>query len=445
MQDAGRAGACRCSWRSCCLGLAPLARAEGGPPGLVSWGHQTLVLAPGEATTLQVTFANLPLRRFTLLVESGGAPCDLNVRRDVDGSLLYDLRDEVRHELDVPWGTGESLTAVLTAGPAGGSYDVSFWGPPAADHKRAYSYHVNRALESHAAGDLRRRPRPLPRRPATGPGRRGRGAAPARPRRRRPTGRPRVAGFDRDPARRGGRTGRRRPPLRGAGRPRRGLRGGAGRRDGRPGAQRPRRTAPRPRQSRAGARSYEAARELGLPPDLRRRRGRGPGATARSSSVDRSLAAARRCGTFAAAPVPGAAARRHACGWSSSARRRLSGAASSPIRRCSYRTLEARGHTIHWAAFREQYPRFLFPGTEQTGQTAEWLLRPNLPRFVPWSPWSWWRTARDLRAWAPEAVVVQYWLPFFAPGFWGVLAACASTTPGDLRAGQRGSARDVSA
>jgi hypothetical protein len=130
-----------------------LLRAEGGPPGLVSWGHQMRLLAPGEAVTLQVDFANLPLRRFTLLVESGGAACHLNVRRDRDGSLLHDARDEVRHEVDVPWGTGESLTAVLTAGSAGGTFDLSFWGPPADDHKRAYSYHVNRALEAHAAGD----------------------------------------------------------------------------------------------------------------------------------------------------------------------------------------------------------------------------------------------------------------------------------------------------
>lgn len=86
-----------------------------------------------------------------------------------------------------------------------------------------------------------------------------------------------------------------------------------------------------------------------------------------------------------------------------------------------YRTLEARGHTIHWSSFRQQYPRFLFPGTEQTGPTADWLLRPNTPRFVPWSPVSWWRTARDILAWQPDAVVVQFWLPFFAPGYWGVL------------------------
>ena len=133
--------------------LASLARGEGGPPGLVSWGHQSRLLAPGEAVTVQVNFANLPLRRFTFLVESSGAVCHLNVRRDLDGGLLHDQRDEVRHEVDVPWGEGESLTAVLTAGAAGGTFDVSFWGPPADAHKRAYSYHVNRALEAHAAGD----------------------------------------------------------------------------------------------------------------------------------------------------------------------------------------------------------------------------------------------------------------------------------------------------
>jgi hypothetical protein len=136
------------------LVLAHLAPAEGGPPGLVSWGHQTRTLASGEAATLQVVFANLPLRRFTLLVESAGAPCHLNVRRDRDGSLLHDAGGETRHQVDVPWGEGESLTAVLTAGPGGGAYDVSFWGPPPGDHRRAYSYHVNRALEAHAAGDL---------------------------------------------------------------------------------------------------------------------------------------------------------------------------------------------------------------------------------------------------------------------------------------------------
>ena len=84
------------------------------------------------------------------------------------------------------------------------------------------------------------------------------------------------------------------------------------------------------------------------------------------------------------------------------------------------RTLVARGHNVFWASFRKQYPKFLFPGTEQEGETAAWLDHPQTPRFVPWSPWSWWRTYRDLAAAAPRAVVIKYWIPFFAPGFFVV-------------------------
>ena len=84
------------------------------------------------------------------------------------------------------------------------------------------------------------------------------------------------------------------------------------------------------------------------------------------------------------------------------------------------RVLAGRGHSVFWASFRKQYPKFLFPGTEQEGECAAWLDLPNSPRFVPWSPWSWWKTARDLEREAPDAVVIKYWIPFFAPGFFGV-------------------------
>ena len=84
------------------------------------------------------------------------------------------------------------------------------------------------------------------------------------------------------------------------------------------------------------------------------------------------------------------------------------------------RILLERGHTVFWASFRRQYPKFLFPGTEQEGSCAAWLNLPNSPRFVPWSPWSWWKTAGDLQREAPAAVVIKFWIPFFAPGFFAV-------------------------
>lgn len=84
------------------------------------------------------------------------------------------------------------------------------------------------------------------------------------------------------------------------------------------------------------------------------------------------------------------------------------------------RVLADRGHSVFWASFKRQYPKFLFPGTEQEGETAAWLDLPNTPRFIPWSPWSWWRTCRDLERAGVETVIIKYWIPFFAPGFFGV-------------------------
>ncbi len=84
------------------------------------------------------------------------------------------------------------------------------------------------------------------------------------------------------------------------------------------------------------------------------------------------------------------------------------------------RVLKKRGHEVFWASFRHQYPGFLFPGSQQEGETADWLKQPNQRRFVPWSPWSWWRAARDIKAQVPDALIIKYWLPFFAPGFFGV-------------------------
>jgi len=84
------------------------------------------------------------------------------------------------------------------------------------------------------------------------------------------------------------------------------------------------------------------------------------------------------------------------------------------------RVLKERGNSVFWASFRKQYPGFLFPGSKQEGETAAWLNHPNVQNFVPWSPWSWWKAARSIEAQAPDAVVIKYWLPFFAPGFFAV-------------------------
>lgn len=138
-----------------CL-LIGQAGAVSPPGGMVRWGEQSYRLEAGASTSLRVDFAQIPVRRWVLILESDGTPCHLNVRRVADGSLLYDERDLVEHEVDVPWGTGESLSAVIRNGRRAGVFAVSIWGPPRDGYLRSYGYDVNRALESLAAGDRAR-------------------------------------------------------------------------------------------------------------------------------------------------------------------------------------------------------------------------------------------------------------------------------------------------
>jgi len=86
-----------------------------------------------------------------------------------------------------------------------------------------------------------------------------------------------------------------------------------------------------------------------------------------------------------------------------------------------YRTLQNRGHDLHWTGFLRQYPSLIFPGSSQEGPTAPWLDCPSKRLFVPWDPWSWRRCAGDLLDFRPDGVVARWWLPFFAPGFWDVM------------------------
>lgn len=139
-----------------CLALALLvasAPAVQPPPGLVVWGTETYTLEAGESLQFHVDFEQIPVRRWLLLIEGDVRRSHLNLRRAADGRLVYDQRNESRHQVEIPWGAGESLSGVLTAARDGGAFAISLWGPPRDQYLQAYGYEVNRALESLAAGD----------------------------------------------------------------------------------------------------------------------------------------------------------------------------------------------------------------------------------------------------------------------------------------------------
>ena len=67
--------------------------------------------------------------------------------------------------------------------------------------------------------------------------------------------------------------------------------------------------------------------------------------------------------------------------------------------------------------FTRQYPRIFFPGTSQRDDAAPRPRFPTAALLDSIGPSSWRRTAAHLERWAPGAVVLKWWMPFFAPAF----------------------------
>lgn len=78
-------------------------------------------------------------------------------------------------------------------------------------------------------------------------------------------------------------------------------------------------------------------------------------------------------------------------------------------------------HKVTHIGFRRQYPRWLFGGRSDRDPSAP-AREGRAERILdPFDPFSWWRTARRLAALSPDLIVVQWWVPFWAPSFGGVL------------------------
>ncbi len=79
-------------------------------------------------------------------------------------------------------------------------------------------------------------------------------------------------------------------------------------------------------------------------------------------------------------------------------------------------TLESHA-AVSAVTFTRQYPDFLFPGTSQLDAGAPRPRFPTTAMLDSIAPWSWRRTAAHLERFAPGAVLLKWWMPFFAPSF----------------------------
>lgn len=86
-----------------------------------------------------------------------------------------------------------------------------------------------------------------------------------------------------------------------------------------------------------------------------------------------------------------------------------------------YKELVAQGNQVKIFSFSLQYPNFLFPGKTQfeTGNKPEGLEVDSIINSI--NPFNWYKVRRKTIQYKPDVIVVQFWMPFFAPSFGTIL------------------------
>ncbi len=85
--------------------------------------------------------------------------------------------------------------------------------------------------------------------------------------------------------------------------------------------------------------------------------------------------------------------------------------------------------------FRYQYPPWLFPGRTQWSEEPPPEGLPIVARLHSLLPWNWYRTALELAAHAPDALLINAWLPFLAPCLGSVARVVRRRSPQTLLLG----------
>ena len=72
-------------------------------------------------------------------------------------------------------------------------------------------------------------------------------------------------------------------------------------------------------------------------------------------------------------------------------------------------------------SFRKQYPKLIFPGKDQTDKSDRKFDIDTDNTLIPYNPFTFIPTAKKIKAWKPDVLILKYWIPFFAPAFGTVL------------------------
>ncbi len=77
--------------------------------------------------------------------------------------------------------------------------------------------------------------------------------------------------------------------------------------------------------------------------------------------------------------------------------------------------LRERGHLTRLYSFTRQYPRWLFPGSTDKDPSKAHLKVDCEYILDPLNPISWWQLYRKVNEYAPDMLVLQWWVPYWAP------------------------------
>ncbi|MCR4859923.1 MAG: glycosyltransferase [Bacteroidales bacterium] len=78
-------------------------------------------------------------------------------------------------------------------------------------------------------------------------------------------------------------------------------------------------------------------------------------------------------------------------------------------------------HDVRAFNFSRQYPDILFPGKTQYVTPEDQAVPVKAEALLDTAdPFSWSRTAREIRSWGPDLLVVRYWMSWFAPSLGAV-------------------------
>jgi glycosyltransferase involved in cell wall biosynthesis len=74
-------------------------------------------------------------------------------------------------------------------------------------------------------------------------------------------------------------------------------------------------------------------------------------------------------------------------------------------------------HETQLYSFKRQYPGFLFPGKTDKDPSGSPLQAPCEYLLDPLNPLTWLETFRRIKRERPDAVIIQWWVPYWAPAF----------------------------